>query len=454
MSLIKKVQQHIHQHRLFKQDDRLLLAVSGGLDSMLLLEILHQLGYNITVAHCNFKLRGVESDTDAIFVEEYCTKIKVPVYQHSFQTDKYAIDNKISIQMAARDLRYQWFDELCVAHGYTSIVTAHHANDHAETILLNLIRGTGLSGLKGIAERNGNIIRPLLPFTRKELDQYALSKNLKWREDSSNQSKDYQRNLIRLEVLPILKQINPSLEKTLIDFSKIMLESSILIEEFIEHKLHGLIYEEINSTVLKTETIADHAALNSLLHPFLSKFQFNADVIATITTAIRENRTGKIFFSKNFRVLIDRNQIIITSLQNVSEELDIIVEEGNTVISLPDGLLRMQLIDLDLPIMLQNKDPKTAYLDAGMLNYPMLCRRWIKGDYFYPLGLEHRQKLSDYFIDHKVPLTTKEISWVLMAGEDIAWVIGQRIDQRYRLTEKTEQVLALEWRPHGTDNAL
>ena len=351
-------------------------------------------------------------------------------------------------------LRYQWFDELCVAHGYTSIVTAHHANDHAETILLNLIRGTGLSGLKGIAERNGNIIRPLLPFTRKELDQYALSKNLKWREDSSNQSKDYQRNLIRLEVLPILKQINPSLEKTLIDFSKIMLESSILIEEFIEHKLHGLIYEEINSTVLKTETIADHAALNSLLHPFLSKFQFNADVIATITTAIRENRTGKIFFSKNFRVLIDRNQIIITSLQNVSEELDIIVEEGNTVISLPDGLLRMQLIDLDLPIMLQNKDPKTAYLDAGMLNYPLLCRRWIKGDYFYPLGLEHRQKLSDYFIDHKVPLTTKEISWVLMAGEDIAWVIGQRIDQRYRLTEKTEQVLALEWRPHGTDNAL
>ena len=247
MSLIKKVQQHIHQHRLFKQDDRLLLAVSGGLDSMLLLEILHQLGYNITVAHCNFKLRGVESDTDAIFVEEYCTKIKVPVYQHSFQTDKYAIDNKISIQMAARDLRYQWFDELCVAHGYTSIVTAHHANDHAETILLNLIRGTGLSGLKGIAERNGNIIRPLLPFTRKELDQYALSKNLKWREDSSNQSKDYQRNLIRLEVLPILKQINPSLEKTSIDFSKIMLESSILIEEFIEHKLHGLIYEEITT---------------------------------------------------------------------------------------------------------------------------------------------------------------------------------------------------------------
>ncbi len=454
MSLVKKVQQHIHHHRLFKQEDRLLLAVSGGLDSILLLEILHQLGYNITVAHCNFNLRGIESDMDATFVVEYCDNLKVPVYQHTFQTDKYAIENKISIQMAARDLRYQWFEKLCVTHGYSSIVTAHHANDHAETILLNLIRGTGLAGLKGIAERNGNIIRPLLPFTRKELDQYAHANNLKWREDSSNQSRDYQRNLIRLEVLPILKQINPSLENTLIDFSKIMLESVILIEEFIEYKLNGLIHEEINSTILKTETIVDHISLNSLLYHFLSKFQFNTDVIATIATAIRQKHSGKMFFSKEFRVLIDRNQIIITSLQNVSEELELLIEEGNTVISLPDGLLRMQLIDLDLTIMLQNKDPKTAYLDSGMLNYPLLCRRWIKGDYFYPLGLEHRQKLSDYFIDHKVALTTKEISWVLMAGEDIAWVIGQRIDQRYRLTEKTEQVLALEWRPHGTDNAL
>ncbi len=454
MSLVKKIQQHILQHRLIKDEDRLLLAVSGGLDSILLLEILHQLGYNITVAHCNFNLRGVESEDDEKFVVEYCGNLKIPVYQHTFQTEKYAIENKISIQMAARDLRYAWFEDLCKVHGYTTIVTAHHANDHAETILLNLIRGTGLAGLKGISERNGNIVRPLLPFTRKELDQFVLINNLKWREDSSNQSRDYQRNLIRLEVLPILKKINPSLENTLSNFSKVILESNFLLEEYIEQKLSGLKSEDASSIILQTGTICDHPSLNTLLHHFLTKYGFNPDIISTISTAIKEKRSGKIFFSKKYRALIDRSQIIITSLQNVNEESEIVIEEGNTVISLPTGLLRMQLMQPDLSLMVQNKDNMTAYLDAGMLNYPLLCRKWIQGDYFYPLGMEHRQKLSDFFIDHKVPLSTKEVSWVLMAGEDIAWVIGQRIDQRYRLTEKTEQVLALDWIPHGTDNAF
>jgi len=454
MSLVKKVHQHIQQHRLIKDDDRLLLAVSGGLDSILMLEILHQLGFNITVAHCNFNLRGVESDEDSLFVEEYCNNLKIPIYQRIFSTEKNAIENKISIQMAARDLRYAWFEELCKTHGYSSIVTAHHANDHAETILLNLIRGTGLAGLKGISERNGNIIRPLLPFTRKELDHYALTNNLKWREDSSNQSRDYQRNLIRLEVMPILKQINPSLENTLSNFSKVILESNFILEEYIDQKLSGLKSENSNSIILKTETICDHPSLHTLLHHFFTNYGFNPDVIGTISMAVKEMRSGKIFFSKKYRALVDRNQIIITSLQNVNEEPEIIIEEGNTVISLPNGLLRMQLMQPDLDKMIHNKDNMTAFLDAGMLNYPLLCRKWIQGDYFYPLGMEHRQKLSDFFIDHKVPLSTKEVSWVLMAGEEIAWVIGQRIDQRYRLTGKTELVLALDWRPHGTDNAF
>jgi tRNA(Ile)-lysidine synthase len=454
LSLLIQLKQFIHKHQLFKKDVRLLLAVSGGLDSMVMLHLLHETGYNISVAHCNFGLRGDESEGDAAFIEETCRALNITFYLHKFDTEQYASANAVSIQMAARTLRYEWFHKLCAIHGYDSICTAHHANDNTETVLLNLTKGTGLAGLKGIPLRNDNIVRPLLNFTRAQLEVYAKQKNIHWRDDSSNASVDYQRNQIRLQVVPVLKQINGSLEETLSAFSRIMTENAVLVEERIQDLLGGLMETNDQQTILHTQTIKEHAALNSILYFFLNKYGFNPEVVHTIADAIRGNNSGKQFFSKDFRVINDRERIIITSLHTMQEPPDVMIEAGLTVISLPDGLLRMQIMEVEPDWMFENKDPQKAFLDASALNFPLRCRRWIKGDYFYPLGLEHRQKLSDYFIDHKVPLSTKEINWILINGEDIVWVIGQRIDHRYRLTEKTEQVLSLEWRAHGTANAF
>ncbi|CAN5444941.1 tRNA lysidine(34) synthetase TilS [soil metagenome] len=451
--MVQEVLQFIRQHRLIKNDDQLLLAVSGGLDSMVMLHILHQLKYTLAVAHCNFNLRGEESDLDAELVETACAEMQIPFYSKRFETEVYAEQQEISIQMAARDLRYAWFYELAQNHGYHKICTAHHASDQAETILFNLIRGTGVVGLKGIPVKNNLIVRPLLHQTRKQLEDYVKKNKLRYRTDSSNLETDYHRNFLRINVIPQVKKINPAFDQSMFRFSELMTETAILMEERIMQLLEGLVHFEQESILLNVATLKDHPALKTLIYHFLKNYNFNADQSAMIAQSLNGS-SGKQFYSESHRLLIDRNQLILQNNTVNTEQATIQIDDTAKQIILPEGTLELTYFDAVRPEMLQNKDPETAFLDAGKIKFPLSCRKWQKGDYFYPLGMDHRRKLSDYFIDQKLSLNTKKNVRLLLNNDEIIWIAGYRIDQRYRITDLTTAVLSLHWKSYGSSGAI
>ena len=423
----------------FLKHAKLLVAVSGGLDSMVAVNLLQKIGLHFGVAHCNFKLRGDESDIDAQFVKDWATKNECACFVAEFDTKNYAKLHKISIEMAARNLRYQWFHQLRVANGYDYIITAHHANDNLETTLYNFTRGTGFKGLLGIPPQNDKIIRPFLPLSREEIASYAKKNDIIWREDQSNATLEYTRNKIRHQVIPVLQKINPNLIES---FQKTLSYLNDL-ECILKDRLEAV--KKIVLTQLPNEHVSiDIAEIMKLSNPkaylfeLLKAYGFTAwlDVERLLLA-----QSGKQIFSASHRLIKDRNLFLISPLKeaNAAEfEID----------NLEEGLQNKALIltfESVRQVDLKNTFAEIVYVDATKIKMPLKVRKWQNGDYFYPLGMQGKKKLSDLFTDLKLSLLEKENTWLLCQNDEIIWVLDRRLDNRFKVTEHTKKIIKITY---------
>ncbi len=414
--------------------DQILLAVSSGQDSMVMLHLFSDCELSFGVAHVNFQLRGKESDEDEQFVKTWCKQHKIPFFSKCFETNNYATEKKVSIQMAARELRYTWFDELIQKEGFRYVATAHHVNDSIETVFINLTRGTGLEGLVGIPSKNGNRIRPLLFASKIEIETYAAESGVIWREDSSNQTDDYQRNFIRHTIVPALKEINPSLEETFKEtVAKIQSELQ-LIEHEVEQWRERYWREEdarvfINKIGVSKKTLA---GLWYGVKPFGFSFTQCEEVLRALA-----GQSGKYFLSSSHKLVVDRDFIVLAKIAEPLEEVFIDSHQNQAILgNYKIDIKREERANPDA-------SNRVAILDADRVSFPIIWRKWRPGDYFYPLGMEHRKKISDFLIDQKISVTEKDSITVLESAGDILWVVGQRIDNRYKLMPTTRQALSI-----------
>ncbi len=434
--MLKSFQDHIARHRLCKATDKILLAVSGGLDSMVMLHLFHRAGYSVAVAHCNFQLRGAESDGDEAFVSEQCIRLGIPFYHEQFDTNNYAWEYNLSTQLAARTLRYTWFDEVLMEGKFDKLATAHHLNDSLETVLINLSRGTGIDGLAGIPVENKSIIRPMLFATRLEIEAFAKAEHITWREDSSNLTDDYQRNFIRHHIMPLLKEINPSLEHTFLSTQEkvrggvelINLAHATLEKEFVQ-RTDGKIL------VHKSAFEAFHYPA-SVLWEMTKRFGFNIEQCEEVIQSLHK-QSGKKFLTSTHQLIIDREQIIISEITSSWEEVEIKSGEAKAVL----GVWTLK-IHPGKPVVREN--PSEAILDADKLHFPLKWRKWKAGDSFNPLGMNHHKKISDFLIDQKISLVDKDRVTVLESNGEIVWVVGHRVDNRFKITDETKHALAIK----------
>lgn len=432
--MLEQFLNHIDQNDLCDRSDAILLAVSGGVDSMAMLYLFREAGFRVGVAHCNFQLRGKESEADEEFVRLVCKELDVPFYSRKFETEAYAWENTLSIQMAARELRYAWFEELLIKNSYRCLATGHHFDDSIETILLNLTRGSATDGLAGIPLKNGNVIRPLLFATRKQIEKYAAAKGIVWREDLSNMTDDYQRNFIRHQVVPKLKELNPSLEVTWQSgIEKIHGDLALLHHAFGDWKKQ-FITESVERITIQKNAFVSFPRSGSLLWRYIKSFGFNFEQSKEIITSLH-GQPGKRFLSSTHLLVVDRDLLIITAVQHDWKE--VVIEQEQSQFQLGPWKLTIEMTR-GLPEIFNENE---AYLDESLLTFPLTWRKWKAGDVFFPLGMEHKKKLSDFFIDKKVSIADKELVTVLESEGKIAWVAGHRIDDKFKVSSKTTSVL-------------
>jgi tRNA(Ile)-lysidine synthase len=432
--MINKVSKFIDKKSLCKSDNKLLVAISGGADSVALFLCLNELNYDVDLAHCNFNLRGDESDNDEEFVKQLADKFGVRLHLKSFDTQKYADENKVSIQMAARDLRYKWFNELLVDNNLNYIAVGHHKNDDVETFFINLTRGSGLKGLLGIKTKNNNIIRPLLCVSRLEIEAYLSAVKQSFREDSSNKSVKYLRNKIRYELIPLLTEMNPNIQETISNEIEILEGVFQVFEEQIESKRKEILQNENGIFKLKITDVQKLNPLNIYLYEFLNPYGFSEvnQIIKALNT-----QSGKQFFSKTYQLNIDREYILISKISKENVSFEIL--ENQHKISTPFTMELSKSIDRTV-----SKDRVKAKLDFDKLQFPLVLRKWKKGDKFMPLGMRTFKKLSDFFIDEKYSLISKQQQWILCSADDIIWIVGDRIDDRFKITPQTKNVYIAE----------
>ncbi len=432
----------ISANTLFNGSNRLLLAVSGGKDSVLMAYLFNAAGLQFGIAHCNFRLRGSESDQDEDFTRELAAQFHVPFYSISFDTQDAAKKDHISIEMAARTLRYDWFEKTRKENKYDLIALAHHKNDSAETVLLNLVRGTGISGLHGILPKRDNLVRPLLFLSREEINEIISGENIPFREDSSNGSVKYARNKIRLEIIPKLKELNPGLEETFDQNSRRLAE----VEEYFKDQM-----DLLRTQLFKEQASGDyHIALGdlrklkpkrTLLFELFCPFGFRSSVLDDLVQSW-EGNPGKIFESLTHTILLDRDLLILHRKVTGFTE-DRLVFENESFIQWGSHNFSLQRAEAgSLKII---NDPDQAYLDTERLSFPLKFRSWQQGDTFYPLGMTGKKKLSDFFINKKVPLNSKQLIPLLVNGNgDIVWIAGYQVDNRYKVTPQSEKVVIFE----------
>lgn len=433
--MLDKIKRYIADNKLFEQSDKLLVGLSGGADSMALLNVLIELKYDCVAAHCNFHLRGEESDKDQLYVEDWCNFKNIPLITVDFDTTKYAADNKISIEMAARELRYGWFERVRKEHDADYIAVGHHLNDSIETFLLNLIRGTGISGLSGIVPKNGRVVRPLLSVSREEIEEYLDGKATNFRVDSTNLEDIYTRNFVRLNLLPSLEKINPSINDAIARTSKNLSEVEKVYRHVMEKDIKEVLLDNVIDIVKLRQTISPQSVLFEILFPLGFSPSSIEDVLDSIDAT-----PGKVFYSPSHRLIKDRISLLIDELStNEVENRTFTINKGNTHIDLP---LDMSFDVKPYPVDI-TKSPKYLYLDADLITYPLVLRKWQLGDWFVPFGMKGRKKLSDFFTDQKFSIKDKEDVWILVSGEDIVWVVGHRSDDRFRVTPKTKNILVI-----------
>ncbi len=418
---------------------KILVAVSGGVDSVVLAHLCQKSGLDISLAHCNFQLRGEESEGDEDFVIELADAMDLQIFIEEFETEAYAKEKKISTQMAARELRYRWFDELCETLQFDYIFTAHHANDNLETVLINFIRGTGLEGLTGIPDRNDCIRRPLLSFTREQIENYAKKNHLKWREDSSNNSLKYFRNKVRMEVIPRLLELNPQLLDSFRKTRSYLQQSSDLIEDYMAAIFPKIAVEEEFGYSFKIKLIKSLPNSKAVMYALFKSFGFTEweDVHGLL-----DAQTGKMVYSKTHRLIKDRDNLLLTTLSGDNSR-SYELQEGEEVVMLPIGTFQFEEASEVPKIQSDN----AIFVDEARLKFPLVVRKWKRGDYFYPFGMHGKKKLSKFFKDEKLSLPQKENCWLLCSGEEIVWVIGHRLDARFAIGNETNKVTRISFEP-------
>ena len=434
--------QFILKEELFRPSESVLLAVSGGLDSVVMACLFHESGYRFGIAHANFQLRGEESERDEDFVRALASRYQVPIHVKRFETRSFSRKNRISVQMAARTLRYEWFEELIKNEVYSSIATAHHLDDQVETFLINLARGTGIGGLHGIPVRQGKIIRPMMFTGRKEIEAYAKLNNLNYVQDSSNLSMKYTRNRIRLKVIPQLDLINPAFRKELTQTIGHIRDAEIIYRQTVEQKRKEILQRNGNEFIIAADQFFSLKPLTSWAFELLSPFGFNQANIKDIT-GLAEAIPGKEVQSATHRVIKDRDRLIIAPKGKTGLETTFLVTTEDLAlkaIKLPVNLK----FEIHYEIPAEFADPATtAYIDFDKLEFPLLIRKWCRGDSFYPMGMSKRKKLSDFFTDQKFSLIEKEKQWLICSGKNIIWIIGHRIDDRFKITSASRRILKI-----------
>ncbi len=440
---ITRFQSFITENKLFVNGDRILLAVSGGVDSVALCYLFFLSKYNFGIAHCNFQLRGEASDKDELFVKNLAEKLRVPFFSTRFQTQEFAETHKISIQMAARELRYEWLEKIRQHNDYQWIATAHHLNDSIETFFYNFVKGTGIRGLHGIPIQNNDIIRPLSFATKQEIVIFAKEHDIAFREDESNEKDVYARNKIRHQVVPVFKELNPDFEAIAANNLKHIREAKFLYDIAIDYLKKEIISEDNNRIKINLTKLADYQfAASTLLYEWLKPLHFNTDQITQMLTA----EVGALFYSPTHRLLIDRTHFIIEKSTFVTTNEQFVIPAGVQQFNTNVGILTIEY--KTHPPDTFPHDPFIVYLDAEKLTFPLTLRHWQAGDVFYPLGLSGKsQKLQDFFTNRKLSRFEKERVWLLESGGQICWIIGYRLDERFKISEHTKSYWIIQFKP-------
>lgn len=419
--LMKKVKEFIEKEDLFSKQDKILVALSGGADSVALTRILITLGYHCEAAHCNFELRGEESDRDEDFVRNFCRSLNIKCHSIHFETRRYAAQQSISIEMAARELRYNWFSKICEESDCQVVAVAHHKDDSVETMLLNLIRGTGINGLLGIRPKNGNVVRPLLCASRQEVVAYLHRMNQTYVTDSTNLEDEYTRNKIRLNLLPLMEEINPSVKDGLVKTASYLNDISKVYQQAIKESIDRIFITPEKE--ISIEKLMNEPAPQALLFEVLSPLGFNSTQVEEVYGSLN-GQPGKRFISSQWQVVKDRELLLIEKVKTANDKPQIIFEEV---------LLTKEFV---IP-----KDKNTACFDANKFKGVISIRKWEKGDYFIPFGMKGKKLVSDFMTDSKFSLLKKEQQWVLSCNDQIAWLIGERTDNRFRIDDSTQKVI-------------
>ena len=421
----------------FLKESHLLVAVSGGLDSMVLVDLCKKSGLKSSLAHCNFKLRGAESDGDADFIKSYAKTHNIELFTTDFETDSYAASTKQSIQMAARQLRYEWFESLQEMHGFDFVLTAHHADDNLETFLINLSRGTGLEGLTGIPELNGSIVRPILDFSRHQILDFATTENLKWREDSSNKKTTYLRNNLRHSIIPLLKEINPSFIDSFKKTQEHLKESQSVLEDYML-EIEDRVIESVSENQILYTINQIHALNNpkAYMYHLLKPYGFTD---WNEITSLLGAQTGKQISSPSHRLIKNRSHLILSKL-DASLEVDISIDNSESLVRIPSHSITLKIESTNSS---STTSRKSLLLDSESLKFPLTVRSWKEGDYFYPIGMTGKKKLSKFFKDEKMSLLDKENALVLCSDDLVVWILGMRADNRFIMTNTTTNFIKI-----------
>ncbi|MBK9389092.1 MAG: tRNA lysidine(34) synthetase TilS [Bacteroidetes bacterium] len=438
--MLKEFRNYIAENNMLEKDSRVLLAVSGGIDSMIMSDLFIKAGYQTGIAHCNFSLRGSDSDLDEDLVRKFAASVNIPFYSIRFDTHGYAEKNGLSVQMAARDLRYNWFEKIRIQNSFDYIAVAHNLNDNIETLLINLTRGTGITGLAGMRPVSGSIIRPLLFATRNEIEEYCKKYRITYREDRSNAEIKYTRNRIRHLIIPELKNINPAIERTLAETLIKLRETDDLLSRFITGIRDAISVADNDKVTFEVLQLHNYLHEKTVLFELFSPFGLSGSQTGDLIDVI-SGKTGGQLFTSSHRILKNRNKIIILPSGKLSES-------SYKIFSLEDMdeipiISSSELIDITDSFVIPDTKA-TACLDEKEIEYPLLIRKWKDGDFFYPLGMKSKKKISDFLIDIKKSLIEKDKIMVLESGGRIAWVIGERIDNRFRIKSATKRALIIK----------
>ena len=435
LKMLQKFKKHLSKSFPALKDQKILLALSGGVDSCVLLDLCIKSGLQPAVAHCNFQLRGKDNHADADWIKNLAKTKNLKYYIENFDPKSYARSKKVSIQMAARDLRYEWFDQLSNELSFDFILVAHHTNDALETFMINAMRGTGLRGLLGIPERRGKVLRPMLPFSREDIMQYAQENKIKWREDSSNAETYYLRNALRHEVIPLWKKRDPNFDKQFQETLKYLGRAQAVLDEIIEDFKNKNFIPHHSGFKISIKGLEGLSVQDYYLHALFAPYGFRN---TNDLKQMMQSQSGKQLFSASHRLVKDREDFLLNPTVEFQENTFYIDTETSSI-SLPIQL------NFSYRKTFEKGDPKSLLLDKQKLKFPLTLRKWKQSDYFYPNGLNGKKKLSKYFKDEKFSLLDKESQWLLCSGEDIVWVIGKRADQRFLADEETKEKCLIQY---------